>query len=132
MRILFSSVVACLVLFLGCSKSNYVVLEKSGKRPAWVNGLENNYFITYGSGNTSEEAKNECLKNIREQIVNAVAITVRSKTDVKIEQKNGITDEKFNYYLTSQSANLPAIQGISLSKATDSYLGKSNIIKPKM
>jgi hypothetical protein len=124
MKISYLLSTAIIFLSISCSKSNYKVLEKSGKKPVWINGLENNYIITYGSGNTSEEAKTECIKNIREQIINAIAITVRSKTDVQIEQKNGVTEEKFNYYITSQSANLPALQGISLSKVSASYWEK--------
>lgn len=114
-----------IILFISCNQGNYKILEKSGKQPKWVNGTDPNYIITYGMGETSEDAKNECLKNIRDQIISAVAINVRSKTEVNIDQRNGVTDEKFKYSIVSQSANIPSLQGISISKAVDSYWVKT-------
>ncbi|MDX2189088.1 MAG: hypothetical protein SFY32_04425 [Bacteroidota bacterium] len=114
--------IIALILLFSCSGSKqYKVIEKSGKRPAWVGGAENNFLITYGSGNDIEEAKKQCLQNIREQIINAVAINIKSKTEINITQQNGRSDEKFKFSLMSQSANIPYLQGISLSKAKDYY-----------
>lgn len=105
-------------------QDKFKVLEKSGKRPSWCNGVEDGYIITFGNGQTSELAKEECLKNIQQQIANAIAVTVKSKTEVNIEQKNGVTNEKFKHVIESQTANLPFLKGISLSKASDFYWEK--------
>jgi len=99
-------------------------LDKSGKRPAWVNGSENNFIIISGIGNTVEEAKNECIKGIRDNIINSIAVNVRSKTEINIVQQNGKSDEKLKFSVTSQAANIPFLNGISLSKAKDYYWEK--------
>jgi hypothetical protein len=105
-------------------QGSYKVLEKSGKRPSWINGVENNFIITFANGATSEEAKENCLNNIRTQIASAIAINVKSKMEIDIVQKNGVTDEKFKQSIVSQSANLPFLKGISLSKAKEYYWEK--------
>lgn len=114
----------CCYLHIAVYAQDYKVLEKSGKRPGWVNGVEENYIITFAFGADAEEAKNGCLKNIREQMASAVAINVSSKTEINIENRNGVSDEKFKTQIVSQSANLPFLQGISLNSATDYYWEK--------
>jgi hypothetical protein len=44
--------------------------------------------------------------------------------EIDIVQKNGVTDEKFKQSIVSQSANLPFLKGISLSKAKEYYWEK--------
>jgi hypothetical protein len=111
---------------------SYKSLETSGKKPGWANGIENNFIITSGIGKTVEEAKEECLKSIRDQIITGVAVNVRSKTEINIQQKNGVSDEKMKFSLVSQSANIPFLNGISLSKAKGFYWEKVQDKKTKI
>lgn len=105
-------------------QNSYKTIEKSGKKPDWLNGTDENYIITYGSGPTSEAAKEQCLANIRTNIANAIAIQVSSKTEIDISTKNGKSDENFKYKIVSQTANLPSLNGISINKAKDYYWEK--------
>ncbi|MDX2197173.1 MAG: hypothetical protein NW207_12230 [Cytophagales bacterium] len=113
-----------IILSAACTSLPYKVLETAGKKPDWLNGAEENYIITNGQGADAETAKQECLRNIRDQIISAVAINVRSKTEININQKNGVTDEQFKTSIVSQSADIPSLQGISLTNAKDSYWEK--------
>jgi hypothetical protein len=116
--------VAIFCTFFGCVAQSNKTVDKSGKRPSWVNGSENNFIIISGVGNTVEDAKNECLKGIRDNIINSIAVNVRSRTEINIEQKNGKSDERMKFSVVSQAANIPFLNGISLSKSNDYYWEK--------
>ncbi len=118
----------CLFFFISLiaayAQSGYKTIEKSGKKPDWLNGADENYIITYGFGPTSEAAKEQCLANIRTNIASAIAIQVSSKTKIDISTKNGKSDESFKYAIESQTANIPSLNGISINKAKDYYWEK--------
>lgn len=120
--------IICTFLFFASlslfAQNGFKTIEKSGKKPDWLNGTDQNYIITYGSGPTSEAAKEQCLANIRSNISSAVAIQVSSKTKIDIQTKNGKTDESFKYAIESQTANIPSLKGISINKAKDYYWEK--------
>jgi hypothetical protein len=120
--------IICLILFFSfaqiIAQNGFKAIEKSGKKPDWLNGTDENYIITYGSGPTSEAAKEQCLANIRSNVSSAVAIQVSSKTKIDIQTKNGKTDESFKYAIESQTANIPSLKGISINKAKDYYWEK--------
>jgi len=106
------------------AQNGFKTIEKSGKKPDWLNGADENYIITYGFGPTSEAAKEQCLANIRNNIASAIAIQVSSKTKIDITTKNGKSDESFKYAIESQTANIPSLNGISINKAKDYYWEK--------
>jgi hypothetical protein len=105
------------------------ILEKSGKRPAWLYGLESNFIITSGTGTTIQEAQQKALEVVREQIVGSVAVQVMTKTESSQEEvttNRKVTSflEKFSSQTTSESGKVPFLQGISLSKASDFHWEK--------
>lgn len=105
------------------------VIEKSKKKkPDWVNATIKDYIIATGRGKTIDEAKAQVLPEIRTEIMNSVAIYVRSSSEITIENenKNNVinTIERFKNKSTLQTADIPALKGLSLNKAEDYYWEK--------
>jgi len=105
------------------------VIEKSKKKkPDWVNATLKNYIIVTGRGKTIDEAKKQVLPQIRTEIMNSVAIYVRSSSEITIENenKNNVisTIERFKNTSTLQTADIPVLKGVSLNKAEDYYWEK--------
>ncbi len=105
------------------------VVDKSGKKPSWVNGLEKEYIIVVGSGSTIDEAQKSALMLIKENIVLSVADNVKAKSEVKKEESsynNSVSTflEKYTSQVTSESGKVPYLQGISLANANQYYWEK--------
>lgn len=121
--------VAAMVFASSTVFSQDKVLDKSGKQPKWINGIEKDYVIVAGSGSTIQEAQQNALTTIKERIVLSVAENVVSKTELKKEEANynnnvSVFLEKFASQTTSQSGKVPFLQGISLSKVEEFYWEK--------
>jgi len=128
--------VAILSLLLTNAFSQEKVIDKSKKKkPAWVNATIKDYIIVTGRGKTVDEAKSQVLPEIRKEIMNSVAIYVRSSSEITIENenKNNVinTIEKFKNTSTLQTADIPALKGLSLNKAEDYYWEKFQDKKTK-
>lgn len=105
------------------------VLDKSGKQPKWINGIEKDYVIVAGSGASIQDAQQNALTTIKERIVSSVAENVVSKSEMKKEEANynnnvSVFLEKFASQTNTQSGNVPFLQGISLSKVEEFYWEK--------
>lgn len=105
------------------------VVEKSGKQPKWVNGIEKDYLIVVASGGDIQTAQQNALTMVKEQIVLSVAENVKSTTELKREESsynNNISNflETFASTTTSQSGKVPFLQGISISKVEEYYWEK--------
>ncbi len=116
--------------------AQYKVMEKSSKKkPYWVNGTEENFIIVTGRGKTIDEAKNQCLPEVRKEIMNSIAVYVKSKSEVTIENenKNNIinTIERFKNTSSIETADIPFLKGLSLNKAKDYYWEKLKDKKTK-
>jgi mannose/fructose/N-acetylgalactosamine-specific phosphotransferase system component IIB len=119
-----------LVVSIGSALSQDKVLEKSGKQPKWINGLEKDFIIVVGTGASSQDAQQNALNMVKEQIVLAVAQNVKAKTEMKTEEANynnniSVFLEKFASSTTSESGKVPFLQGISLSKVEEFYWEKN-------
>lgn len=122
----------CVTLFLLAGIVAFAqpkVVDKSGKKPSWVNGLEKDFVIVSGSGPTIEEAQKNALMLIKERIVLSVAENVKAKSEMKTEEANYNNSvstflEKYSSQVTSQSGKVPYLQGISLSNANEYYWEK--------
>lgn len=106
------------------------VLEKSERKiPSWVHATLEDYIITYASGSDIDEAKTNLVIKIKSEIVNSVASYVRSTTEIDIENINKgnivSTLEKFKQTASIQTADIPFLKGISLSKAEGYYWEKT-------
>lgn len=105
------------------------VLEKSGRKPGWINGIEKDYIIVSGSGATIKDAQNNALMIIKERIVSSVADNVKATSTMQTEETNTNKSvysffEKYSSQVTSQSGKVPYLQGISLSNANEFYWEK--------
>ncbi|HNT41017.1 MAG TPA: hypothetical protein PK839_03230 [Tenuifilaceae bacterium] len=120
---------AAMVCLAGYTFSQDKVLDKSGKKPKWVNGIEKDYIIVAGSGPDLQVAQQNALTSIKESIVTSVAQNVKSTSTIQKEEANynnnvNIFLEKFASTTTAQSGKVPFLQGISLSKVEDFYWEK--------
>lgn len=102
------------------------VLESSQKeRPSWVFGIERNYLIVEGKGNTHEEARNAAYIQLKENIVNSVAVNVSSSARIDINENliNNISEytESFSSSTKISSNFISALRGVSLNNAEDFY-----------
>ena len=115
--------------FIGQTFAQDKVLDKSGKKPKWINGIEKDYIIVSGSGPDEQTAQQSALTMIKERIVTSVAENVKSTSEIKKEEANynnnvNIFLEKFASSTTTQSGKVPFLQGISLSKVEEFYWEK--------
>lgn len=123
-----------LILFLSpiaiaCVAQTKVVESSSKRKPGWINGLEKDYIITSGSGSTVQEAQQNALNMVKEQIVSSVAENVQTTSEMKVEENtvNKVSTylEKFATTTTTTSGPVPFLQGISLAKVEDFYWEKT-------
>lgn len=120
---------ATLMIFILSSYAQDKVIEKSGKKPKWVNGLVKDYIIVSGTGADLQSAQQNALTLIKQQIVSAVAENVKSTSTLHTEEANynnnvNIFLEKYASTTNTQSGKVPFLQGISLSKAEEYYWEK--------
>jgi hypothetical protein len=121
-----------LILFLlpvmTCLGQNRVV-EKSGKKPGWVNGLEKDYIIVVGTGASVQDAQRNALNMVKEDIVNAVAQNIKSTSNWSSQEtsvNSSVTFflEKFASTVTTSSGPVSYLQGITLAKVDEFYWEK--------
>ena len=126
-----------LVVSLSCSFYSIVdaaqpikVLDRSAsKAPVWLDGTQEEFVITSAIADDLETARNQCLDNVRSKIIESVAQNVQFGTESRMAQSidnSGVADftDQFTSMLKTQSANIPFIQGISVSKIADFYWEK--------
>lgn len=105
------------------------VVEKSGRQPSWVNGLEKDYIIVVGTAGNIQDAQQNALNMVKERIVSAVAENVQTSSEMRMEEStfNNISSylEKFATTTTTTSGPVPFLQGISLSKVEEFYWEKT-------
>lgn len=125
-RILF---VSLLLISYSASFAQVKVVDSSAKRPPkWVNGLEKEFIIVVGTASTIQDAQQSALNMVKEQIVNAVAESVKTSSEMRMEEStiNNISTylENFASTTTTTSGPVPFLQGISLSKVDEFYWEK--------
>lgn len=113
---------------LACMSQTRVV-EKSGRKPDWVNGLEKDYIIVVGTGGSIQDAQTNALNMVREHIVNAVAQNVRATSQMTVEESdfnNNISEylQRFATTVTTTSGPVPYLQGVTLSRVDEFYWEK--------
>lgn len=105
------------------------VVERSSKKvPKWLNGLEKDYIIVVGSSANIQDAQQNALNLVKEQIVSSVAENVKTSSEMRMEEStiNNISTylENFATTTTTTSGPVPFLQGISLSKVEEYYWEK--------
>ena len=104
------------------------VLDKSGKKPSWVDGMSDGYIIASGTGDNVEDAKQKAMVNVKSLIVASVADYVNTSTTMFTEEvtadKFSTLYENFTSLTTTQSGKMDYLQGVSPSKVEDFYWEK--------
>ncbi len=113
---------------VACSAQSRVV-DKSGRKPHWVNGLEKDFIIVVGTGASVQDAQRNALNMVRENIVNAVAQNVRATSEMQTEETNysnnvSVFMERFATNVSSTSGPVPYLQGITLANVDEFYWEK--------
>ena len=98
------------------------VVERSSKKaPEWVGVSVADHIVVSGEAATLNAAKEKCLANIRQSIVNSVATNISSKElTLDTQTINGQTTDVLHRYesqVQAIAAKLPFITGISLDDA---------------
>lgn len=95
-------------------------IEDSGKKPKWIGGVIKDYIIVVGTGKDIEEAKRNALLSVKENVAHSVADYVKSSSELSKSESFGTMSSYFETYnakTTTQTADIPALKGISESKA---------------
>lgn len=120
MKKLFSTLLILLV-FAGTFMAQIKVIDDSGKKPKWVNGIEKDYVIVVGTGKDLETAKINAMISVKENIAKSVAEYVKSSSELSKTETNGKNMasffETYNAKTQTETADIPSLKGISPSKA---------------
>lgn len=122
-RILFSLLLLSNIL---CVTAKIKVVESSERRaPSWVGAFESGYIIVSAEAETQDQAKQLCLARVKQEIVNAVAVTVSSQeqlAELSVDTNgNEAYQSVYASNIQSIAAQLPYISGISLDENGEAY-----------
>ena len=109
------------VQFVGLAQNSYKLVEQSSKeKPSWTKSSDP-YLFQAIKVPTLEDAKNMVQSDLLAQIASSVASTISA--DVTVHKDEKITDNTSEYnesievVIKTKVAKMPALQGISLTKA---------------
>ena len=124
-KILIIAMAMVLPLCACAQKKGFKLVEKSGPKPEWVGqGSVKDFIIVQSDKPTLEEAKSDAMQKVRAEIAASVATnvmrTVNSYTQKVVEGDVSSTNASMSIESTSKIAKMPAIQGVSITKA-DTY-----------
>ena len=108
------------------------IIDKSeSKTPKWINEFSKDFIICSGIGSTIDEAKDKALIQVKQEIANSVAVNIQSTSILSQKEErvnnNGGISESLQTEIKSKTANIPALKGISLSKAANVYWQKEKV-----
>lgn len=121
-RILLIALVMMLPFCTFAQKKGFKLVEKSGPKPEWVGqGSVKNFIIVQSEKPTLEQVKADAMDKVRAEIASSVATNVSRIVDsYSLKEVNGddvTTSRTMTIETTSKIARMPAIQGVSLTKA---------------
>lgn len=123
------SIISLLLCCCANAFSQYKVVERSDKkRPEWVGQTIPGYLTFSAESDNLELAKQKCMDNIKNEIINAIAVNISSESTMLTEQtkQNNTysTNEYFRNEFKSKAVQLPFVSGITIANAEDSYWEK--------
>ncbi len=121
-KILVIALSLMLPLCTMAQKKGFKLVEKSGDKPEWVGkGSVKGFIIVQSDKPTLEEVKADAMQKVRAEIASSVATnvmrTVNSYTQKTVDGTNASTNATMSIESTSKIAKMPAIQGVSITKA---------------
>lgn len=92
-----------------------IVERSAAQQPAWVGGIEPECLVVTATDADLETAKRHCLEDIRQQVINTVAMNI-SSTGLQ-DRPDGTGSESASYRSELQSAvaRMPYVSGITLA-----------------
>lgn len=114
--------------FLSISQKEYKLVEQSPKdKPAWITeGTHRGVFMVQANKMTTlDEAQSAVMLSLLNNIASSISVVVMGETvdriDWEVVELNGKTKEEYIQNITTNTtlkiSKMPALQGISLSKA---------------
>ena len=109
------------------SAQSYKIKDSSSKRaPEWFGGMQPGVIITSAISEDIEDAKRQCMDDVRSRIIESVALNVKSSSESNISQtivNNKVSSflDDFQSTLQSQAANVPYLTSISHSRVDGYY-----------
>ena len=134
--------ILCALFFTTCITSavpgitQEKTLEKSSrKQPEWLSSNEKGFIIVSSKDPDLEGARKKSIDLVKQYMVEAVAVwveseTIQHKTEENIDNKFSVI-ERFESKTQIESADVPSLHGISISKSSDSFWEKIRIKKDK-
>lgn len=121
-KILIIALAMMLPLCTIAQKKGFKLVEKSGEKPEWVGkGSVKGFIIVQSDKPTLEEVKADAMQKVRTEIASSVATnvmrTVNSYTQKTVDGTQANTSATMSIESTSKIAKMPAIQGVSITKA---------------
>ena len=112
----------CLLLATQGIYAQEKVVERSSKKaPQWVGVSIADHIVVSAEAKTLSEAKDKCIADIRQSIINSVATNISSKElTLDTQTINGQTTEVLRRYesqVQAIAAKLPFVTGVSLDDA---------------
>ncbi|MGM9805012.1 MAG: hypothetical protein ACI3Z7_01055 [Candidatus Aphodosoma sp.] len=109
--------------------ATYRIVERSDRKtPDWVGRTIPGYLIFSAESTTLETARKLCMENIKQEIINSVAMNISTESSVSTGQKEFdgqyATYSEYSSEISSVAATLPYISGITVANAEDSYWEK--------
>ena len=106
-------------------KKGFKLIDKSGPKPEWVGqGSVKNYIIVQSDKPTLEAVKTDAMDKVRAEIASSVATNIQRYIDSyslkEVDGDDVRTSKTMSIETTSKIAKMPAIQGVSITKA-DTY-----------
>lgn len=103
-------------------------VESKGDMPRWTYEPGKDHIVGFGSGATMQEAKQNCVLNIKSQIASSVAANIYSSAELKTSSTtvNNIETQvqAFQGITTSKTGDQGVMMGVSEINATDVYWEK--------
>ncbi len=135
MKLFLPILISIMLLSINSFSQNKVIEKSEKKKPSWVYATAEDFIIVTGRGTTIDAAKKQILPLIREEIMNSVAVYVKSTSETIIENKNKNnvihTIERFRNASTLETADIPLLKGLSLNKVNSYYWEKLKDKKTK-
>ena len=128
------AILSTLLLLTALAFAQDKVAESSEKKkPKWANDLlERDYVITAADGNTLQEAQQQSITLVKQEIVRSIAENVTSASTLNTsEDDRGSVSSSYRQNIMTRANKVPYVQGISLSTAEASYWEKITNKKEK-
>lgn len=113
-----------------CIAQNKIIDKSNSKTPKWISEFSSGFIICSATGSSIEEAKEKAFLQVKQEIANSIAVNIQSSSTLSQKEesvnKKGSITESLQSEIKTKTANIPALKGISISKATDVFWQKES------